>query len=147
MAFISMFTPQDLTHAARIVLGCEVQWSWNWLSHWEVVPCYMYNLPTNGVKTLLVKLLQVRRLLDYRYGFRLPVSQIELILVKSICKRVAKSLYWVPHLCTRIWVDAMIVLFKKPLLICQSSWREICCAFAVIHWVHREETCDITSPW
>ena len=43
----------------------------------------MYNLPTNGVKTLLVKLLQVRRLLDYRYGFRLPVSQIELKFLLS----------------------------------------------------------------
>ena len=30
-----------------------------------------------------------------------------------------------PHLSTRIWVRAMISLLKKPLLICQSEWKEI----------------------
>ena len=29
-----------------------------------------------------------------------------------------------PHLCTRIWVRAMIGLLKVPLSICQSGWKE-----------------------
>ena len=39
------------------------------------------------------------------------------------------------HLCTRIWVRAMIGLLKKPLLICQSGWREIRNRLPAICWV------------
>ena len=37
----------------------------------------------------------------------------------------AKTLVLGPHLCTRIWVCAMIGLLKMPLLTNQPNWREI----------------------
>lgn len=36
------------------------------------------------------------------------------------------------HLCTRIWLRAMIGLLKMPLAICQSGWRKIRDAFPII---------------
>ena len=40
-----------------------------------------------------------------------------------------------PHVCTRIWLRAMIGLLKKPLWICKSRWKEIQNAIPVIGWV------------
>ena len=51
-------------------------------------------------------------------------------LVNSVCE-TALGL----HLCTRIWVRAMIGLLKKPLSICQSRRKEIWNALPVILWV------------
>ena len=36
--------------------------------------------------------------------------------------------------CTRIWVHAMISLWKKPWSICRWGWREIRNAFPIISW-------------
>ena len=52
------------------------------------------------------------------------------ILVKSVCETPLGL-----HLCTRIWVRAMIGLLKKPLSICQSRWKEIWNPLPVIRWV------------
>ena len=51
-------------------------------------------------------------------------------LVNSVCE-TALGL----HLCTRIWVRAMIGLLKKPLSICQSRRKEIWNPLPVIRWV------------
>ena len=48
----------------------------------------------------------------------------------------AKILFLGPHVCTRIWVCAIIGLLKKPWSICQSGWRGIWNVFLVICWVH-----------
>ena len=57
-------------------------------------------------------------------------------LVWSVCEIEPKSLYWAPHLCTRIWVRAMIGLLKKNhcrfTIIYQSGWSEIRNVFPVI---------------
>ena len=45
--------------------------------------------------------------------------------VKFICETVQNPCILGLHLCTRIWVRAMIGLLKKPLLIWQSGWQEI----------------------
>ena len=47
------------------------------------------------------------------------------LLVKSVVRNSAEIHVLGPHLCTRIWVGAMIDLLKKPLSICQSGWRQI----------------------
>ena len=52
------------------------------------------------------------------------------ILVKSVCETPLGL-----HLCTRIWVRAMIGLLKKPLSICQSRRKEIWNPLPVIRWV------------
>ena len=41
-------------------------------------------------------------------------------LVKSVCESARKSLFWAPPLYQDLSI-AMIRLFKKPLLICQSG--------------------------
>ena len=56
-------------------------------------------------------------------------------LVKSVREPAPKSLFWAPHLCTRIWIGAMIGLLKMPLSICQSGWREIRNTLPVNRWV------------
>ena len=53
----------------------------------------------------------------------------------SLLRNNTETLVLGQNLCTRIWVCAMIGLFKKPVLICQTGWREIWNSFPVIRWV------------
>ena len=50
-------------------------------------------------------------------------------------------IHWV-----RIWVCAMIGLWRKLLWICQTRWKEIQNAFLVIHWV-RIWVCAMIGLW
>ena len=50
-------------------------------------------------------------------------------------RNIAEILCLGPHLCTRIWLRAMIGLLKKPLSICKSRRKEIQDAIPVIGWV------------
>ena len=50
-------------------------------------------------------------------------------------RNIAEILDLGPHLCTRIWLRAMIGLLKKPLSICKSRRKEIQDAIPVIGWV------------
>ena len=55
------------------------------------------------------------------------------LLVKSIYRTAPKSLFWVPAVYQDLRLDHDWPV-KKPLLICQSGWREIKKAFQVICW-------------
>ena len=62
---------------------------------------------------------------------------------KSICKTVLKFLFWAATWVTGFEYYTMICLLIKPLLICQSGWKEIQKAFPVFrlsHWGPRTST-------
>ena len=52
----------------------------------------------------------------------------------SLSSKQRRHPYSGAQTCTRIWVHAMISLWKKPWLICRWGWREIRNAFPIISW-------------